>query len=395
MRFFLHPFLVLIFLFADLPSAQSQFITDSTKTTEYLVKKVLLGEGVEVTKIRYRGAKHATGMFTFSGDFFPLKKGILITTGRVDLSEGPNDVGNQSVNNHLNGDEYLDVICKYKTFDASVLEFDFTTNTDSVSFNYIFGSEEYPEYVGSAFNDVFAFAISGPGITGTKNLAVVPRTIDPITVNTVNLSKNQKYFLPNYMPISDETPIKYRQLNTYFQYDGFTKKLKAECKVQPGQTYHIKIAIGDVADHIFDSGVFLEAKSFSSKSINYPQTVQNPFKNDTLVMYIQFDFDKFEIPDSSANSLGRVKSYLNRNTQYDVLIVGHTDNQGTDEYNIDLSKKRADAIANHLIEIGVESKRITTDGQGFRRPAKPNTSEENRAKNRRVEFILKKKKDDG
>jgi len=54
----------------------------------------------------------------------------------------------------------------FQTFDASILEFDFIPQSDTLKFNYIFGSEEYPEYVNSGYNDVFGFFISGPGIAG-------------------------------------------------------------------------------------------------------------------------------------------------------------------------------------------------------------------------------------
>lgn len=70
------------------------------------------------------------------------------------------------------------------------MEFDFVPATDNISFNYVFGSEEYPEYVCSQFNDVFAFFISGPGIVGLQNIAIVQGTANmPVAINSVNVGE--------------------------------------------------------------------------------------------------------------------------------------------------------------------------------------------------------------
>ena len=67
-----------------------------------------------------------------------------------------------------------------------MFEFDFEVQGDNIEFNFIFMSEEYNEYVNTGFNDVFAFYISGPGIVGQQNLAVVPGTTTPVSINTIN-----------------------------------------------------------------------------------------------------------------------------------------------------------------------------------------------------------------
>jgi gliding motility-associated-like protein len=142
------------------------------------------------------------------------------------------------------------------TFDAAVLEFDFIPTGDSVKFRYCFGSEEYPEYVNAGVNDAFAFFLSGPNPAGgnyvNKNVALLPGTSTAVSIDNVNAGLNATYYRSNTgNPINCE-------------FDGLTTVLYALEKIVCGQTYHIKIAIADGGDGVWDSGVFLEGGSFSS-----------------------------------------------------------------------------------------------------------------------------------
>jgi len=136
-----------------------------------------------------------------------------------------------------------------------------------VKFRYVFGSEEYPEFVCS-FNDAFGFFLSGPGITGPYtdnaiNLAVLPDGVTPVTIDNVNNGDNNN---PNdpFCPASNPQYYVDNTTGTTVVYDGFTVVLEARREVLCGETYHIKLAIGDALDQAYDSGVFLEAGSFSS-----------------------------------------------------------------------------------------------------------------------------------
>jgi gliding motility-associated-like protein len=161
--------------------------------------------------------------------------------------------------------------------DACVLEFDFIPLGDSIKFNYVFSSEEYtPAYVCS-FNDAFAFFISGPGILGLKNIALIPGTSIPVSIFNVNdvpgggCPNNTAYYTDN-------------RFNTYFTHDGHTKILTALERVQPCELYHIKLVISDVLDDMFDSGVFLQAGSLSSNAIGMANLTQtDPSGNSYLV----------------------------------------------------------------------------------------------------------------
>jgi OmpA-OmpF porin, OOP family len=103
---------------------------------------------------------------------------------------------------------------------------------------------------------------------------------------------------------------------------------------------------------------------------------------------ILFDFDKAEVKPASEPTLAEIASMLKANPKLSVLIVGHTDNQGTFDYNIDLSRRRADAVVKTLVaRHGIEARRLRGAGVGMQAPTASNDDEEGRAKNRRVEIV--------
>ena len=103
---------------------------------------------------------------------------------------------------------------------------------------------------------------------------------------------------------------------------------------------------------------------------------------------IYFDFDIADLKPESEPTIAEIAKFLNEQPDLKVFIVGHTDNQGSLEYNINLSKQRAKSVVNRLIEdYGIESSRLTPEGLGFLAPVASNRTEEGRAKNRRVELV--------
>ena len=201
----------------------------------------LVGEGIEIVDVEIDCPSLAYGLFDCVDCNLGIDSGLVLTTGRATYSEGPNDSGSAGYNNGTGGDADLsDLPGVGTTYDACVLELDFIPECDTVSFDYVFGSEEYPEYVGS-FNDVFAFWISGPGIVGDVNIALIPGTTLPVTIDNVNAGSYSEYYIDNTgVPTWDDY---------YIQYDGFTTVLTAWSVVEPGETYHLKMAIADELDH--------------------------------------------------------------------------------------------------------------------------------------------------
>src|SRR5690554_3246936 len=256
-----------LFLIIFATNANTQLITNGGQSAASLVQNVLLGQGVEVSNINFTGAAQAIGTFDANNASVPIKEGIIITTGTINQGpngpHGPNNRADAGMNNGAGGFNKLqNLVGGTQTYNAAILEFDFIPYSDTVRFKCVFASEEYPEYVNSEFNDVFAFFISGPGISGEKNMAITPGTNQPVTINNVNHlhPTNSIYYQYN----GDGNTAPYNNNPYYVQYDGMTKPLEAVSKVQCGETYHLIIAIADVGDPVWDSGIFLEKNSLNS-----------------------------------------------------------------------------------------------------------------------------------
>ena len=262
--------------------AFGQITVQNTLTPEQLVQNILLGFGVTASNITVNGttlnAQTVQGNATFfddNGTTFPIQNGVLLSTGNGIGAIGPNDAGGDTENipptSTVTSDPHLNAIALGSVTNGIVLEFDFVPSGDTISFNYLFGSEEYPEFAppnNSSYNDAFGFFLWGPGIAGPyalagypaggTNIAVVPGTSIPVTINNVNPVTNAAYYQDNTAGAAFGSAI---------QYDGSTSMLSANASVQCGQTYHIKLAICNILDQSFDSGVFLQANSFSSEAV--------------------------------------------------------------------------------------------------------------------------------
>ncbi len=205
-------------------------------------------------------ANGAYGTFATAGDNneLGLEKGLILTSGSVLNALGPNNQGGLGINNGFAGDADLDALgTGINSFDACIVELDVFVATDELVFEYVFASEEYPEFVGGGVNDVFALLISGPGIigevdlNGQENMATIPGTNTEVSIDNVNDGNNWEYYRDNENGVN-------------LQYDGMTsdflgikKSLTARATVIPCNTYHLKLAIADRGDGIFDSGVFI------------------------------------------------------------------------------------------------------------------------------------------
>ena len=265
-----------ILLFFLTQTCFSQLVTSSGQSPVGLVQNVLLGPGVTVSNITYNGSPSAIGYFDGSQTNLGIDSGIVLTTGTVLQNgsgpHGPNDQAGAGVDNGTAGSGLLSsIINGSPTFNASILEFDFIPYSDTVRFKYVFGSDEYPEFAppnNSGFNDVFGFFISGPGVPGMMNIARLPTNGSIVSINNVNAITNSAFFIPN----GDGSTAPQNSSPTYIQYDGFTQVLEAVSQVQCGETYHLIIAVSDVGDGEWDSGIFLQANSLSSANpidINY------------------------------------------------------------------------------------------------------------------------------
>ncbi|MFM2286475.1 MAG: hypothetical protein RLZZ543_1972, partial [Bacteroidota bacterium] len=264
---------------------QAQLVV-SQQAAQSLVQNVLIGSGVTVSNITFQGSSPMIGRFDGSNSNIGLSSGIIMSTGRIQDAVGPNNQAGAGENMNQPGFGPLQNLLSGNedTQDAAVLRFDFVCEGDKVQFRYVFASEEYPEYVGSEFNDIFAFFIQGPGIVGNQNIALVPGTSQPVAINNVNAGSFSNYYINN----GNGNPG--TNSGSTVQFDGWTKPFVAEATVIPCQTYTITIAITDVSDGIYDSAVFLESSSFTSPEVTIRQ--QPSYLNGSDVIYENCGYNK-------------------------------------------------------------------------------------------------------
>lgn len=249
----------------------SQNITvNETFTPQQLIENILVNSGcVSVSNFSASGGNFGTGelsygYFNANGSVFPFQEGILLTTGKLNSAIGPNSNFSDDGNNSgWAGDADLNTALGLSnTFNASTLEFDFVPNANTISFEYIFSSEQYllnPSSGQCNFTDGFAFLLKEASATTYQNLALIPGTSTPVRVNTVRGNGT-------ICPSANETYFDAFNTGNYpTTYDGQTKVLTAQSTVNPGTLYHIKLVIADEGNGRFDSGIFLRAGSFISE----------------------------------------------------------------------------------------------------------------------------------
>ena len=243
-------------------------IANSQEAVEDLVREQFLGGGcVEVRNISYRSAVNGQNMAQI-GTFgqspnmdVGFEEGIILSSGRVLDAEGPN-LSDVSTGFNTPGDPNIPA-----SNDAAVIEFEFKPTGDNIAFNYVFASEEYPDYVCSPsnYNDSFKFFIRRVGTTEPlKNIARIPNSFYEVSINNVN-----DQYDPNQTCPPEDFSQYYIANNsggTVHNYNGYTVAFTAESEVESCEWYYFRMVIADVGDNAFDSAVFLQANSFSDDS---------------------------------------------------------------------------------------------------------------------------------
>jgi hypothetical protein len=265
-RSLLLPFAVWVL---NIGTADAQLVINGQLTAEQLVLDIFQGVGVTISNVTINDLPGSTimpalGAFTYAGDPIVPDGGILMTNGKLLEVAGP---ATEFLSFQLGtgADPDLMVLSGGNIYDKMVLEFDFVPDEDLLLFDYVMASEEYPSFVCSTFNDAFGFFLSGPGINGefsnnAINLAFIPGTSEPVTINNVHPGNPNNAACP-------PTNVAYYQSNSGGQsiaYNGMTVILHAEAEVVPGTPYHMKLAIGDAGDSIYDTGLFFKVASFRS-----------------------------------------------------------------------------------------------------------------------------------
>lgn len=275
-KMIVRPFLSLLILCSvSVIPVSGQIVVTQNSNAQQLAQ-MLAGAGVTISNYTLTGDPRASGTFTDSSNTnLGISQGIVLANGQVaSIPQPASDFASTQFTN--SGDAQLSTLTSGPIYDVSILEFDITPQGNSLQFNYVFGSEEYPQFVCSPYNDVFGFFITGPNPAGgnynSQNLATLPNSALPVCINTVNPGVPGTYMgttwnSGNCLSLSNSNLYKNNltpTVNPYIVYNGMTAVLTATASVVPCQTYHLKLAIADVGDRIYDSGVFLEAYSFTS-----------------------------------------------------------------------------------------------------------------------------------
>jgi gliding motility-associated-like protein len=266
--------LLSIYLLFLSSNAYSQITLTDNRTATQLVQRIL-GGGITVSNPTLNCTGIANATFVNSTASLGLTGGVVLTTGRA-ITLSPTSVGingsSTSSPNNVNFVTTLDPDIQslkpgFLQRDLCRLEFDFIPKGDTISMNYVFASEEYTTNNCSQFADVIGIFVSGPGIVGNKNIALVPNTTVPVSINSINDGTGSTPTCTSLHPNAPFTALYTANVSTTISYNGFTKVMTATSPVTPFGSYHAKIAIVDISDSLNDSGVFIGEGSFTSEPI--------------------------------------------------------------------------------------------------------------------------------
>ena len=248
-------------------TASAQYIsTDETYTPLQLIENVLINSGcASVSNVSVSGGNFAIdenswGYFNANGSTFPFTNGIILSTGKIIDARGPNTFISDDGNGMgWNGDSDLNnALGISNSINATYLEFDFIPIGNTISFDYIFASEEYHDTATCTYSDGFAFLLKEVGSPTYQNLALIPSTTIPVKVTSVHPD------IPGGCPAQNEQYFDAFNPTEYpTNFNGQTKVLTARATVIAGNQYHIKLVIADEGNYRYDSAIFLKGSSFS------------------------------------------------------------------------------------------------------------------------------------
>ncbi|HTL81903.1 MAG TPA: choice-of-anchor L domain-containing protein [Bacteroidia bacterium] len=338
----------ILLLIGLVPLCLSAQLVVTPNSNTWQIANFLTGSGVTISNCTYVGDANAIGIFSATNTALGMNQGLIMASGDVVNAVGPNNSTGEGNDNGAPGDADLDSLTSVPTFNAAVLEFDCVPTDDTMFFNFLFGSEEFPEYVGSSFNDVFAIYISGPGIP-FQNMALLPNSATPVCIDSVNNGYNNSGPCLNCAYYIDNTG------DPYLQYDGTTTNIVATMQVWPDSVYHFKIAVADAGDGIYDSGVLLEAGSFRC---------MNPNGVNTTVVQQHFISNIYPVPATTSANIEMTKlagksAVIKVRSVNGVEILSRNVVIGADgKYSLDISSLDAGMYVMEITSGGMKESRL-------------------------------------
>ena len=242
--------------------AVGQELNINSNASAMQMAETIFGPGVTVQSASYSGDRVSSGIYT-GGDSItpgvtPSDSGVILTTGRVqNFTQGsgdPNRSASTSYNSSgQNDNAQFNALVGGRTFDAAILTTNFIPTTEVLSIQFVFASEEYPEFSGSIYNDAVGIWINGQVVTSP--------VVNIAQINSINQSENETLFVNN---TGDD-------FNT--EMDGFTVTLSLLIPVNIGVVNTLTIGIADVADASYDSSVLIAANSVQGEFIANDDTI--------------------------------------------------------------------------------------------------------------------------
>lgn len=299
MKKHLLPFALFAFTLLTALSSRAQLFVDPLyHAPDSLVMDFFDGSCVNVSNVTFWGHLDQVRFFEGSQSGIGVNAGILLATGNAQVAVGPNnkaDAQDGGVGTSTPDDDLKMLSGSASVFDRAKLYFKMVPHTDSVSFKYVFASEEYCEFVGTQYNDAFGFWIKGPGISGpfngAKNIATFGPSNTYVTINNINHLSPPKLYVNNLSGNIGSIELCGMQPSTnpmvnFVQFDGMTTVLNANTSVMRDSTYEVWIAIGDIADNLYDSGIFLSIESLCGDSLLGPVTHFSVVPNGNTVRFV-------------------------------------------------------------------------------------------------------------
>ncbi len=333
--------IILLACFSSL-KMNAQFITiDDQRTPQQLIENVLVNSSCASASNStgkgdtFRSGKQSFAYFNRNGSNFPFEEGIVLATSTAETAIGP-FVSNLTSNDSDQwlGDSDLDQVLGINSINSTLLEFDFIASANSLSFNYIFASNEYQYDYPCQYSDGFAFLIKEVGSTGPyENLAIIPNTTTPVSSVDIRpeIKPGTRPGGISYTgcPASNESYFNGLNNNTSpINYAGQTEVMTAQTTVVAGKKYHVKLVIADDDFKYLESAIFLEAGSFLTKinfgedrtiSNNNPVCYGENFVLDTKLSTADYTF-KWFIKDVPTNTYVQLSGA--RTSTYTVITPG-------------------------------------------------------------------------
>lgn len=235
----------------------------STNSSAMEMAQTIFGDGTTVVSASYSGDDRSSGIYT-DGDTYapgvtPSDSGVMLSTGRLSSFTNNRGSANHSSSTSTNtsgvdNDAAMNALVGTGTYDASILDIDFIPTGDTMTMQFVFSSEEYPEYAGTIYNDAVGVWING-------NLVPLAVGNGNASVGNVNDTSNQNLYV-------DNTGSQY---NT--EMDGFTVTMTLTIPVVSGEVNSIRIGIADVSDTYYDSTLLIAADSAQTAFIAQDDTV--------------------------------------------------------------------------------------------------------------------------